>query len=104
MRRDDQIAFLDREVVHRHDRQVATERLPARAVVEGHPDAPFRAREEQPAPHRVLAHDPHELGGGDSVHDLGPGVPVIGGLPDVGRHVLELIAIRGDVGGARRVV
>src|SRR3954469_25722246 len=31
--RDDQVALLEREIVHRHVRQIETKRLPARAVV-----------------------------------------------------------------------
>src|SRR2546426_5058517 len=43
-----------------------------------HPHAPLRSREQEPPPHRILAHHAHELGRGDPAHDLPPGAPVIG--------------------------
>ena len=49
VRRDDQIALLEREIVHRHERQVETQRLPVRAVIRREPHAALRAGDEQPA-------------------------------------------------------
>src|SRR5439155_1117683 len=76
VRRRDEVALLDREIVHRHDREVESERLPVRPVIERHPHAPLAAREQQAAACRVFAHHTHQLGRGDALHDPGPGAPV----------------------------
>ena len=104
VRRRDQVALLERQIVHRHDGEIETQRLPARAVVERYPDAPFRSDEQQTGSHRVLTDGAHELGRGDAVDDLPPGAPVVGRLVDVGRHVFELVAVRRNVRRAGGVV
>ena len=48
MRARDQVALLHGQVVHRHRRQVALERLPVRSVVERNPDPPLGPGVEEP--------------------------------------------------------
>ena len=100
--RRDEVAVLDHEVVHRDDRQVAAQRLPVGAIVERHPHPVLGAREQEAAPYRVFPHDAHELRRGDPAHRLPPRLAVVAGPVDVGRPVLELVAVGRQVGGARR--
>ena len=64
LRRDDDVLVLDHEVGHGNDGQVALQRLPRRAGVEGHVDPRLGAGEQQAAAHGVLAHHAHEGVGG----------------------------------------
>ncbi len=99
-----QVAVLDGQIVDRHNRQVAAQPLPVGAVVEGHPHTALGAREQQALPHRIFAHHAHEFARRDAGDDLGPGLSEVGGLPDIGRQVLELVAVGGDVRRPHRVV
>ena len=56
VRRREQVAVLNQQIVHRNDRQVQSQRLPVTAVVERNVDAGLGARVEQPATLR----DPRE--------------------------------------------
>ena len=100
----DQVAVLDREVVNRHDREVEPERLPVPAIVEAHPHAALGTGEEQSLSNGILAHAADEFSRRQSGVDPRPGGAVVRCPPDVGCHVLQLIAIGGDVGRSWRVV
>ena len=104
MRCGDEVAVLDRKVVHGNDREIPTKRLPVCSVVEADPHAPFGARIQESLPHWILAYHAHELGGRKSSIDPRPRLSEIGRLPDVRSHVLELISIRGDVRRSMREV
>ena len=100
VRRDDEIAVLDGDVVDRRVRQVLPQRLPFRAVVERNVDAVLGAQIQQLRLLDVLANRAREVGRADAVGDRRPGLAVIVGPEDVRLEVVLLIAIRGDISGA----
>src|ERR1700687_1131520 len=75
--RRNQVAFLYGEIVNGNDRQVASKRLPVGAVVERHPDSPFRSRVKESGALGILAQHASELGHGNSVRDRRPGSAIV---------------------------
>jgi hypothetical protein len=100
---DHQVALGDLQVGHLDVRQVEAQVPPLCPVVEGDVGTVFRARVEQPGPLRVLAHRVDVSVGPDARHDLRPGPAEVVAAPDVGRPVVELIALGGEVGRPRLV-
>jgi hypothetical protein len=101
VRPGDEVAFLDRQVVDRHGREVELEPLPAAAVVERDPDAPLGTGVQQARTLLVLAQNTRELGRRDTVVGARPRATVVGRPPQIRTEVVELIAIGGDVRTAR---
>ena len=101
MRRRDQVVVLDDEIVNRHHREIALQRLPRVAVIERHVDAELAARIEEAAPRRVLPDNANEVARRNSSCYQAPGLAVVRGLEDVWLEIVELIASRGNVGGRR---
>ena len=99
LRGDDEVAVLDRKVRDRRDRQVALERLPARAVVEGDVEPGLRAGVEQTSTDRILPHDAREGLVGDAGDDLRPRLAEVGRLVEVRTEVVQLVHRRRDVRG-----
>ena len=95
--RGDEIAFLDSEIVHRDDRQVAAQSLPAGSVVEAQPRAALSPGVQQTRPLGILANDAHELSRRDAVGDELPRRPVVGRPVDVRAQVVHLIMIGRDI-------
>jgi hypothetical protein len=60
--RGHQVSLLDRQIVHRHRRQILLEPLPVTAIVEGDPHPSLGAGVQQPLPNRVFPDHPGELG------------------------------------------
>ncbi len=104
VRRGDQVAFLDGEIVNWNDRQVATQRLPVGAVVERYPDPSLRSRVQEARALWVLAQDASELCCGNSVRDRRPRRAVVVGLVQVRLHVVELVPVGRDIRRARREI
>src|SRR5436190_2182124 len=97
MRRENDVAVLEREIMHGHDRQIELQLLPTAAVVEREPDAALRAGDKQTGALGILARDARELGLIDAGVDARPCFAKILRLPDQRSVVVELIAVRGDV-------
>ena len=97
VRRENDVAVLEREIMHGHDRQIELQLLPTAAVVEREPDAALRAGDEQTGALVIFAHDARELGLIDAGVDARPCFAKILRLPDQRSVVVELIAVRGDV-------
>ena len=98
VRRDDQVAPVDRDVAHRAARQVELQRLPAPAVVERHVDADLGAGEQQAPSHRILADRACVCGRRNTRNDFRPRLAVVRRLEQVGREVVLLVAVGGEIG------
>ncbi len=103
MRRENDVAVLEREIMHGHDRQIELQLLPTAAVVEREPDAALRAGDKQTGALGILARDARELGLIDAGVDARPCFAKILRLPDQRSVVVELIAVRGAGAEVRRV-
>src|SRR3982751_3748589 len=67
------------------------------AVVAGIPASIFGAHIQQSAPNGIFADRPRVGASWNASVDAGPAPAVIGGPPEVGTHVVELVTICGDV-------
>ena len=103
MRGRDQLRLtrMDLEVVHRHVRQTGHELGPRGAAVHRDVRAHIRAREEQVAVLRVLAHHVHEVGAalGQTTRDRSEGAAAVGGHDGVRREVTAPMVVVRDVEG-----
>ena len=95
--------FLDHQVVHRDDRQVASERLPGRTVVQGDIYARLGARVQQAPPIRVFPDHSREVVVRDPIRDALPRLAVVVRLVQHGTIVIMLVSGGGHVRG-RRIV
>ena len=100
----DEIAFLDRKIVDRHDRQIALERLPACAGIERHPDPALGPRVQQTPALGIFAHDSREFRCWDAGGDQRPRRAVVIRPVQIRLEIVELVAIRGQIRCARRKV
>src|SRR5207247_10232249 len=61
VRGEDDITVLERQIVHRHFRQVSLQAVPVGAIVGRQPQAALRSRDEQAALWRIFASDARTL-------------------------------------------
>src|SRR6476469_2122505 len=102
MRGDREVVVLDDQVVYRHCRQVAPERLPVTPIVEAEPHAALGAYVQEPPSCRVLAYNMRELVPRDAGVDLRPRGAVVGGLEKIRLVVVHQLTVAGEVRSARR--
>src|ERR1700694_2119192 len=95
----DKIGILDDQVVDGYGGKVELERLPGGALVTRDMDTGFSSGEEQSTARGVLADGAREVVAGDAGGDLRPGCAVVVGLEEIGREVIPLVAIGGEIGG-----
>jgi hypothetical protein len=95
---DDEIVVLDHQVGDRHHRQLELQRLPVAAVIPGHGDAGLRPRVEQALARGILPHHAHEGVFGQAGRALDPGLAVVVGDVHKRAEVVELVAVRRQVG------
>ena len=101
MCRGDQVIVLDLQIVNGDDGQVELKRLPVEPVVEGDIDAGFGTGVQQTAPRRIFADDACEDIRRQAIGDGDPVAAIVVGLEKVGREVVMLISIGGEVGDRR---
>src|SRR4030088_2481999 len=96
MRGNNQVAILHNKIVHRGQRQIQLQRLPLPSVIERNEHASFRAAKKQAVMPGIDAHGMNIRIRGKTVHKLGPSFTEIGGLKNVRREVVHLVAFDGD--------
>ena len=97
MRRHGKIVAVERDVANRGRRQVELQRLPVVAIVERDENARLGAGEEQSLPFRVLSHGVDVRRGLQPLGDGRPRLPAIVRPVDIGREIVELVRVDGDV-------
>ena len=102
MGRDDQLVFFDDQVDDRQVGQAGVQLHPLGTIVERHVDAVLRGGVQQALTHRIFTHRMHIGIVAQSVDDLRPALPVVVGLPDVGRLIVEQGTPHRNVGAPRR--
>ena len=95
MGRCHKVVILDREVVHRNNRQVAAHRMPALAIIERHVHIGLSAYVQETLPLRVLAYAAREVICGQVAGDGLPSRAIVGGLEQERPVVVELVARAG---------
>src|SRR5581483_8774901 len=98
---DDQVAVVHRQVAYRGRGQVALQRLPGVAIVEGHEDAVLGPRVEQALALGVGAHHAHIVPVRNALGGLAPVLARIMRDVDIGLEIIDLVALDGDVGAGR---